>query len=329
MYMSSLSQTNTGTIGIKIANGSYYPILQEGGSARKRLVLTTVKDEQESVQIDLYKGRGDEIEDAVYIGSLVIENIEAAPGGEPEIELVLGLDDEGNLTATAGDNSSGETQSLSVSMESLDEQGIYDIPEFDLDESFSPEPVLTREEETRLNDEYRDDGDDEPAMRRRSPLLLVAFILFGIAIVVLLAFLLMRLFRGEEVPPLQAQGDSSSVVAEAPAPAPEPEPEPEPASIAAEEPAQPEPAETPEPAAAPEPEPEPAAAVEQQPPANPVPAVGDGVWYQLQWGDTLWDLSASFYRDPFRYGQIAAENGIQNPDRIFAGRDIYIPEPRR
>jgi Hsp70 protein/LysM domain len=310
--MSSLSETNTATIGIKIANGSYYPILQEGQVSRKRLVLTTVKDDQESVQIDLYKGAGDEIEDAVYIGSLVIEDIESAAAGEPEIELTLGLDGEGNLSATAGDNSTGDTQSLSVSMESLDEQGIYDIPEFDIDESFAPDPVITPEEESRLNDEYEDREEEPP--RRRNPLLLLAFLLFGIAVIVLLAFLLPRILKGPEVPPLQAQNQTGPAVVAAPEPAPE-----APAAVAEEPVAEP-------PAAIPE-KPLPAAVTEN--PATPSPLPDGGVWYQLQWGDTLWDLSSSFYRDPFRYGQIAAENGIRNPDLIFAGRDIYIPDPRR
>ena len=317
--MSSPSETDRATIGIKIANGSYYPILVEGEASRKRLVLTTVKDEQASVQIDLYKGRGEEIEDAVYIGSLVIEDIEAAPGGEPEIELILGLDDEGNLTATAGDNKTGDTQSLSVSMESLDEQGIYDIPEFDLDENFSPEPVITPEEESRLNDDYEDK--DEVRRSRRSPLLLIAFLLFGIAVIVLLAFLLPRLLKGPEVPPLQAEArpavetpveaESAGAAVPEPEPAvPGPEPDPEPAVV--------------------EMQPEPEPVVADPAAAGGSPALPEGgVWYQLQWGDTLWDLSSSFYRDPFRYDQIAVENGIPNPDLIFAGRDIYIPQPRR
>ena len=46
------------TIGIKIADGSYYPVLAEGFTGTKRLTLTTVKDDQDRVQIDLYRGEG-------------------------------------------------------------------------------------------------------------------------------------------------------------------------------------------------------------------------------------------------------------------------------
>ena len=42
----------------------------------------------------------------------MIENILPAPKREPEIELQVGLDPEGNLEATASDPLSGEKQSL-------------------------------------------------------------------------------------------------------------------------------------------------------------------------------------------------------------------------
>ena len=50
-----------------------------------------------------------------------------------------------------------------------------------------------------------------------------------------------------------------------------------------------------------------------------------GVWYWIRWGDTLWDLSNSFYRNPFLYGKIAQANNIADPDKILAQSKIYIP----
>jgi nucleoid-associated protein YgaU len=55
-------------------------------------------------------------------------------------------------------------------------------------------------------------------------------------------------------------------------------------------------------------------------------AIAGGVWYWIRRGDTLWDISSNFYRNPWRYGQIAEENSIRNPDLIFAGSKIFIPE---
>ncbi len=121
------------TIGIRIADGSFVPVLDRSFQGKRRLVLTTVRDDQESVQIDLFQGTGERLEGPEYIGSLVVENISPAPKGAPEVNLLLGIDDAGNLNATATDSSSGEYQSLSVSLSSLDAGG-SDLPDFALEE---------------------------------------------------------------------------------------------------------------------------------------------------------------------------------------------------
>ena len=53
-----------------------------------------------------------------------------------------------------------------------------------------------------------------------------------------------------------------------------------------------------------------------------------GVWYWIRRGDTLWGISSSFYRNPWYYGRIAEENRIRNPDLIYAGSKIFIPEQK-
>ncbi|MDR2185648.1 MAG: LysM peptidoglycan-binding domain-containing protein [Treponema sp.] len=50
-----------------------------------------------------------------------------------------------------------------------------------------------------------------------------------------------------------------------------------------------------------------------------------GVPYRIRWGDTLWDISEAFYRNPWLYPRIARFNNIRNPDRIISGRTIRIP----
>jgi nucleoid-associated protein YgaU len=51
-----------------------------------------------------------------------------------------------------------------------------------------------------------------------------------------------------------------------------------------------------------------------------------GVTYRIRRGDTLWDLSSTYYRNPWLYPVIASANGIKNPDLIIAGARIFIPE---
>ena len=61
------------SIGIKLADGTFYPILEEGVPAKKRMELTTVKDNQETVQVDLYRSENGSMEDAEYVDSLQID----------------------------------------------------------------------------------------------------------------------------------------------------------------------------------------------------------------------------------------------------------------
>ena len=44
-------------IGIKLADGSFYPIMEDGTPCNKKLVLTTVKDNQTRVLVDLYRSK--------------------------------------------------------------------------------------------------------------------------------------------------------------------------------------------------------------------------------------------------------------------------------
>ena len=49
------------------------------------------------------------------------------------------------------------------------------------------------------------------------------------------------------------------------------------------------------------------------------------VIYRIRWGDTLWDLADSYYKNPWLYRKIAKANNIKNPDVIISGTDIVIP----
>ncbi len=307
-------------IGIKLADGSFYPVLQEGRRSRKKLVLTTVRDNQESVQIDLYRGEGEIAEQTQYVGSLMIENIQPAPMKEPEVEVVLGVDEQGNLEAIASDALTGESQSLSVSLQSLSE-GPAAVPEFELEregaasrgegESEDFEESLLTGETYPLADTDR--RREHLHKKRRSPLLLIGFILLSLILIAVIAFVVFRALDGQPIPPLfGGKGEA----AEAPV-----------AGGGTE-------GEEAEPVGEAEPQDTEAAAAEQQ--VVQAPAAGrseleaesaaGGLWYEIKWGDTLWDISATYYRNPWLYPKIAKENNITNPDLIFAGTKLFIPE---
>jgi nucleoid-associated protein YgaU len=49
------------------------------------------------------------------------------------------------------------------------------------------------------------------------------------------------------------------------------------------------------------------------------------ITYKIKWGDTLWDIADTYYKNPWRYKKIAAYNKIKNPDYIISGTTILIP----
>jgi LysM repeat protein len=284
------------TIGIKVADGSYYPVLEQGYTGTKRLVLTTAKDDQRKVQIDLYRGNGDALTEARYIGSLIIENIRPAAHGVPEIELSIGINAEGELSAEASDKRTGETQSFSTSLTTLPESETYGNAEFMVEPETSD--GVDFEEQPLTGESYPSAEERRVGAReRRAPnlLLLVLFVILSVALVAAIAYFVYRVVQGPKSQPLSAT--KTPTVATQPAPAATPA----------------------QPAVAPATTPEPAPA----PAAQPAKAE---VTYRIKSGDTLWDIAATYYRNPWLYPKLAKANAIPNPDLIFAGTRIVIPE---
>lgn len=155
------------TIGIKLADGSFYPILEEGTAEKKEINLTTVKDNQTIVQVDLYRSESGTMQDAEYVDSLEIKNLVKHPNGEPDISLDISLDENNQLKAELHDPETGKDSSTTVSLVSRSEELRnepsdvtqaetsdfqidesedfstdldFDAESFDLDESLSSEP---------------------------------------------------------------------------------------------------------------------------------------------------------------------------------------------
>jgi hypothetical protein len=328
------------TIGIKLANGEFYPILMENSQEKKRLVLTTVHDNQRSIQIDLYRSSSKTMTDALYIGSLVMENIIAQPKGQPSIELVIASSTNGDVTAHAVDLDGGieGRQTLNVSLKSLDEvRQDYVITDIDLEDDLAPpkglyEPVgVTKQSDTWL-----------------PKVIIIALILLLLLLLIWFLFFrnggilpcIQQLFGGN-----QTSGQSVPSVSQ---PLPSQPATPQVQAPAAQTPAQPSQTETaPPPVQAVEtpPAPAPSPVIIQAPVEPPViieaararppapvssynvPAVipREGVVYRIRYGDTLWDISEAFYRNPWLYPRIARFNNISNPDRIISGTTIRVP----
>ncbi|MCL2758742.1 MAG: LysM peptidoglycan-binding domain-containing protein [Treponema sp.] len=319
-------------IGLKIANGEFYPIMEEFSSIKKRLILTTVHDNQPSVQIDLYRSPASVMTDAQYIGSLVVENIKHKPKGEPSIEMVVSSNTNGEIVADAIDldtSAGGEHYILTVSLKSLDETSRdMEIPDFELESNEEPPSGLYNQAEKVREEESSN-----------------AWIFIVLVILLILGLLAgwLFFFGGMDVVRSWFNKDgkpaAEKVVEQPKAPEPvrpveperQPEPEPEPEPVRQVEPVQQrvEPPPVIQAPAAPPPPRQQTSTSRRNPPVASynVPATipREGVNYTIRWGDTLWDIAEAFYRNPWLYPRIAQHNGIRNPNLIISGRTIRIP----
>ena len=320
-------------IGIKIANGEFYPIVEEDSLVKKRLILTTVHDNQPSVQIDLYRSSTDLMADAQYIGTVVVENIKKRPKGEPSIEMIISSDSNGNVIADAIDldnTAGGEHYVLTVSLKSMDETAReLDIPDFELETNEEP-PSCLYQHASRIRNEKK--SAPKPWL----------FVLIGVILILALISAWLFFFGGLN---LVKSFFNKPAVTQTEQPAVQ-QPETQqpvllpPERVTLSEPviqAQPEPVlqivEPPPVITAPVDRPAAAAvsasASRRSPPVASynVPAVipREGINYMIRWGDTLWDISEAFYRTPWLYMRIAQFNNIRNPNYIISGRTIRIP----
>ena len=119
-------------IGIKLADGSFYPILEEGNPQVKTIELTTVRDDQTTVQLDLYRSSSDDMEDAEYVDTLLVENLLPRPKETPTLNLKIEIDSDNVLSASIEDSESGESSETKVSLVNLDSSERTIVPDFSM-----------------------------------------------------------------------------------------------------------------------------------------------------------------------------------------------------
>ena len=143
---------NNCKIGIKLADGSFYPILEEGVPQSKIIELTTVRDDQTTVQLDLYRSSSDNMEDAEYVDTLLVENLLPRPKETPTLNLKIEIDSENVLSASIEDCESGESSTTKVSLVTLDSSDRTIVPDFSMIDA----ETADNEEVDSLLDEFAD-----------------------------------------------------------------------------------------------------------------------------------------------------------------------------
>ena len=117
-------------IGIKIADGSFYPILEEGKPGEKKLQVTTVRDDQTTVQINLYRSETGDMSDADYVDTLLIDNLVPHQKEEPSFNLLVKIDENNMLSAEIDDPETGEKSDTKVSLINMENKSIFDEPDY-------------------------------------------------------------------------------------------------------------------------------------------------------------------------------------------------------
>ena len=138
------------TIGIKLADGSFYPVLNEGAPSERLLELTTAHNNQTKVMVDLYRSEVGSMEDAEYVDSLQIENLIEHPNGEPTLTFTVSIDENNKLSAKMVDNETGLQSNATITLVSrtLEERLLPD--EYDIKDPTIEGISLTQTEENSL-----------------------------------------------------------------------------------------------------------------------------------------------------------------------------------
>lgn len=214
-------------IGIKLADHTFYPVINDETPQRKRMVLSPAQQQQTSIQVDLVRRSEDGDQS---IGCLVLENVQA--GATSEFELVVGVDEAGNVDAKVSDSTSEHFQSLSINLSQLDVGDSYSVTAIggdggdvgsimSIDDEDTIHDSLARElsddltggldfdefpaeEEIARSDEREDEVEDvRRDARPFSPLLLTAILLIALSLLALGAFGVFSWLKADSVPELR------------------------------------------------------------------------------------------------------------------------------
>ncbi|MBQ9237779.1 MAG: Hsp70 family protein, partial [Treponema sp.] len=120
------------TIGIRLADGTFYPIFPEGEPNSATLDLTTANDNQTTVMVDVYRSASGTMADAEYIDTLQIDNLVEHPNGELTISLTIQLDADNRLSATINDPESGAESKMTVSLVTRPPEARAEMQAFDI-----------------------------------------------------------------------------------------------------------------------------------------------------------------------------------------------------
>jgi hypothetical protein len=196
-------------IGIKLADGTFYPVIESDQPQRKRMTLTVAREGQTSAQIDFVRKDGPFDQ---HVGSLVLQDL--AADAASELGLEMGLAADGTIDARVADATGEQFQSFSVNVNTLEAGDSYSLPDLDMDDLPSDIGAvgdledLPHPEPSGFLDEEEPEFDEAEASvrppRSFSALVLAAIILVGLSLVAFGAFSVFRWLQTDALPELRA-----------------------------------------------------------------------------------------------------------------------------
>ena len=133
------------TVGIKLADGSFYPIMEEGTAQKKTLELTTAHNNQTCVMVDLYRSKTCSMDDAEYIDTLKIENLNEHPNGEPSISFDVDLNEDGELSYAIADPETGTSSNSEITLVSRTVEERLQADDYSIEETPAAEEPAQEE----------------------------------------------------------------------------------------------------------------------------------------------------------------------------------------
>ncbi len=104
------------SLGVRIKGGLMSKIIPRNTPipTKASRMFTTVEDFQTEVEVEVYQGEREFVEDNVYLGKLLLKGIPPAPAGVPKIEVTFEVDENGIILVTAEDKGTGRKESVKI-----------------------------------------------------------------------------------------------------------------------------------------------------------------------------------------------------------------------
>ncbi len=82
------------SIGIALADGRYMRIIDKDSKLpiTRRVMIPTVRDQQRSLEVDIFQGDDEDILDATYLGTIVYQHVPSAKAGEAKVIVDMSMD---------------------------------------------------------------------------------------------------------------------------------------------------------------------------------------------------------------------------------------------